>query len=114
MSAAIDTQSGLERGRASVRALEPSGDERSLTTHVAGHHAREARLGPSAGGGDKNVRVEEYALAHTSVGRSCGIVSGSSPSFFTSRRVSCVVCRIDRVLEQELGESSRCVPFANL
>ena len=31
-----------------VRALEPSVDRRQVTTHVDGHHAREARLGPSA------------------------------------------------------------------
>ena len=31
-----------------VRALEPSVDERPLTTHAAGHRAREAKPGPSA------------------------------------------------------------------
>lgn len=34
------------------------------------------------------ITAEEYAIAHTSVGRSCGIESGSRPSFLTSRRAA--------------------------
>ena len=37
---------------------------------------------------DENVRVEENSIAHTRVGGSWRMLSGSSPSFRTSRRAA--------------------------